>query len=138
LKPLLLDTGVIVAWLDRSEHYHAHCVRVLEDLEQPLVTCEAVIAESCYLLCTIHGAPETVLANVEQGVFQIPFQLTSAASTIRSILHKYRDVPADLADACLIHLADELETGEILTLDSDFARYRWRRNRPFQPLIPLQ
>jgi predicted nucleic acid-binding protein len=34
-------------------------------------------------------------------------------------------------------MADELETGEILTLDSDFARYRWRRNRAFQLLIPL-
>jgi len=74
---------------------------------------------------------------VEQGIFQIPFQLSRAAASIRSVLRKYRDVPADFADACLIHLADELDTGEILTLDSDFVRYRWRRNRPFQMLIPL-
>jgi predicted nucleic acid-binding protein len=137
VKPVLLDTGVIVALLDRSERYHARCVRVLESLEQPLATCEAVIAESCYLLRGIPGAPETVLANVEQGIFQIPLQLNRAAASIRAILRKYRDVPADFADACLIHLADELDTGEILTLDSDFARYRWRRNRAFQLLIPL-
>ena len=137
MKPVLLDTGVIVALLDRSERYHARCVRVLESLEQPLATCEAVIAESCYLLRGLHGAPETVLANVEQGIFQIPLQLNRAAASIRAILRKYRDVPADFADACLIHLADELDTGEILTLDSDFARYRWRRNRAFQLLIPL-
>ena len=137
MKPVLLDTGVIVALLDRSERYHARCVRVLESLEQPLATCEAVIAESCYLLRGLHGAPETVLANVEQGIFQIPLQLNRAAASIRAILRKYRDVPADFADACLIHLADELDTGEILTLDTDFARYRWRRNRAFQLLIPL-
>jgi len=137
VKRVLLDTGVIVALLDRSERYHARCVQALESLEQPLATCEAVIAESCYLLRTIPGAAETVLANVEQGIFQIPMQLNQAAAPIRAILRKYRDVPADLADACLIHMADELETGEILTLDSDFARYRWRRNRAFQLLIPL-
>ena len=138
MKRAPLDTGVIVALLDRSERYHARCVQALENLEQPLATCEAVIAESCYLLRIIPGAAETVLANVEQGIFQIPMQLNQAAAPIRAILRKYRDVPADLADACLIHLADELDTGEILTLDSDFARYRWRRNRAFQLLIPLK
>ncbi len=138
MKPVLLDTGVIVALLDRSERNHARCVQVLGNLDQPLATCEAVIAESCYLLRGLHGAPETVLANVEQGVFQIPFQLNRAAAVVRSILRKYRDMPSDFADACLIHLADELDTGEILTLDSDFARYRWRRNRTFQMLIPLK
>jgi predicted nucleic acid-binding protein len=138
VKRAPLDTGVIVALLDRSERYHARCVQALENLEQPLATCEAVIAESCYLLRIIPGAAETVLANVEQGIFQIPMQLNQAAAPIRAILRKYRDVPADLADACLIHLADELDTGEILTLDSDFARYRWRRNRAFQLLIPLK
>jgi len=138
VKPVLLDTGVIVALLDRSERYHRPCIRALEALEQPLATCEAVIAESCYLLRGIPGAAETVLANVEQGIFQLPFQLNRAAAPIRSILRKYRDVPVALADACLIHLADELDTGEILTLDNDFARYRWRRNRPFQMLIPLK
>ena len=138
MKSVLLDTGVIVALLDRSEQYHKPCIRALKTLEQPLATCEAVIAESCYLLRRIPGAAEMVLANVEQGVFQIPFQLNRAAAPIRSILRKYRDVPADFADACLIHMADELDTGEILTLDSDFTRYRWRRNRPFQMLIPLK
>ena len=137
MRPVLLDTGVIVALLDRSERHHARCVQALESLDQPLATCEAVIAESCYLLRGLPGAPETVLANVEQGIFQIPFQLNRAAAVIRAILRKYRDLPADFADACLIHMADELETGDILTLDSDFARYRWRRNRAFQMLIPL-
>jgi len=53
-------------------------------------------------------------------------------------MRKYRDIPADFADACLIHLADQLGTGDILTLDSDFKHYRWRRNRSFHLLIPLE
>lgn len=138
MKPVLIDTGVIVALLDRSERRHAQCVTIMEGLEQPLVTCEAVIAESSYLLRGLPGAPETVLQNVERGVFQIPFQLSRSAAPVRSIMRKYRDLPADFADACLIHLAEELSTGDILTLDGNFQLYRWRRNRPFHLLVPLE
>ena len=138
MKPVLVDTGVIVALLDRSERHHARCVTLMEGLERPLVTCEAVIAESCYLLRRFPGAPETVLQNVERGVFQIPFQLSRSAAPVRSIMRKYRDLPADFADACLIHLAEELNTGDILTLDGDFQLYRWRRNRPFHLLVTLE
>ena len=137
MKPVLVDTGVIVALLDRSEKRHARCVTVLEGLERPLVTCEAVIAESCYLLRGLPGASETVLQNVERGVFQIPFQLSRSAAPVRTIMRKYRDLPADFADACLIHLAEELNTEDILTLDGDFQLYRWRRNCPFHLLITL-
>jgi predicted nucleic acid-binding protein len=137
VKPALLDTGVIVALLDRSEKCHARCVTVLQGLKQPLVTCEAVIAESCYLLRGLPGASETVLQNVERGIFQIPFQLSHSAAPVRSIIRKYRDLPADFADACLIHLADQLNAEDILTLDGDFKLYRWRRNRRFNLLTPL-
>jgi predicted nucleic acid-binding protein len=137
VKPVLVDTGVIVALLDRSERSHVRCVTVVEGLERPLVTCEAVIAESCYLLRSLPGAPEMVLQNVERGVFHIPFQLSRSAAPVRNIMRKYRGLPADFADACLIHLADELNTEDILTLDGDFKLYRWRRNRPFHLLVPL-
>ncbi len=135
MKPTLLDTGVIVGLLDRSEAYHDRCVRALEGLEGPLVTCEAVIAESCYLLRGLPGAADVVLENVERGIFQIPFQVSRAAPLVRALMRKYRDLPADFADVCLIQLADELNTGDILTLDQDFESYRWRRTRPFRLLV---
>jgi predicted nucleic acid-binding protein len=99
------------------------------------VTCEAVVAEACYLLRRLRGAPNAVLANVERGVFQVPFHLDSAVGAIRALMKRYASVPMDLADACLVQLADMLETGAILTLDSDFEVYRWRRRRPFEFLV---
>jgi predicted nucleic acid-binding protein len=110
----------------------------VERLQRPLVTCEAVIAESCYLLRGMPGAAETVLENVERGVFQVPFQLSQSAAPVRLLLRKYRDLPADFADACLIYLAEQFNTGDILTLDRDFNTYRWRRNRPFHLLVELE
>lgn len=128
---------MIVGLLDRTEKYHAQCMAAIEGLDQPLVTCEAVIAESCYLLRKFPGAAGAVLENVEQRVFQLPFQLTQSANEIKAIMRKYRTMPADFADACLVHLADILDTSSILTLDSDFLSYRWRRTRHFELLIPL-
>jgi predicted nucleic acid-binding protein len=137
VKPVLLDTGVVVALLDRSGRYHVRCADAVGELERPLITCEAVIAESCYLLRRLPGAAETILENVARGIFHIPFQLSQSAGPVGTILRKYRDQPADFADACLIHLADQLNTGEILTLDRDFMQYRWRKTRRFDLLIDL-
>ncbi len=136
MKPVLLDTGVIVALLQGEPPHYEECVRAVSSLARPLVTCEAVITESCHILRRFPGAPEAVLANLEQGEFEIPFALSEAAYEVRAIMRKYRDIPASFADACLIHMADELDSGDILTLDSDFVSYRWRRKRPFELLIP--
>jgi len=138
VKPVLLDTGVIVALLDRSEKFHQVCAEVVGELEAPLITCEAVIAESCYLLRNLAGAPEAVVENVAAGVFQVPFQLSREAVGLKQVLRKYRDRKIDLADACLIRLAEEFETADILTLDRDFAVYRWSRNKPFRILLALK
>jgi predicted nucleic acid-binding protein len=137
VKPVLIDTGAIVALLDRSERHHAACVETLGRLTAPLVTCEAVIAESCYLMRRLPGAAEAVLENVATGVFGIPFDLRAVAPQIQRILRKYRDQEIDLADACLIHLAGEVRSGEILTLDSDFEVYRWGTNRRFERLLAV-
>ena len=138
MKPVLLDTGVIVALLDRSEKFHHACAEALRELEDPLITCEAVIAESCYLLRNLPGAPEAVIENVAAGTLQIPFQLSPEAVAVKQVLRKYRDHKIDLADACLIRLAEEFETAEILTLDKDFSDYRWSRNKPFRILPALK
>jgi uncharacterized protein len=138
LRAILLDTGVIVALLDRTERRHADCAEAIEEAAAPLVTCEAVIAESCYLLRRLTGAAEAILENVRTGVFQIPFQLTQAAAPIQRLFRKYRDREMDLADACLVHLAGELQTGDILTLDRDFEVYRWGTNKPFHLLLKNQ
>jgi uncharacterized protein len=138
VKPVLLDTGVIVALLDRNERFHERSKMAVEASgAAPLVTCEAVIAESCFLLRRIAGAPEAVLDNVQQGVFRIPFQLSESVVEVRRLMQKYRDRLADFADVCLIHLANQLHSGDILTLDRDFEIYRWGGKNRFHVLVSL-
>lgn len=71
------------------------------------------------------------------GVFQIPSRLVDRAAYVGRLLKKYHDVPMDLADAGLVDLADQVDTDQILTLDSDFEIYRWRSRRKFKLLVDL-
>lgn len=133
--PVLLDASVIVALFHRREEHHARCAAFFQDFNRPLVTCEPVITESCFLLRRSFGSVDAVLANIESGTFQIPLQLEESASRVRFLMQKYKDIPASLADACLIKLAEDQNTGDILTLDRDFRSYRWGRNRAFRLLL---
>ncbi len=141
MNPILLDTSMIVGLLDRTDAGHRLCVDALElpDLVyRPMVTCEAVVSESCFLLSPVAGAAEKVLQNLEQGMFQIGFQLAAHAGAIENLMRTHADTPIDFADACLIQMAEELNTGDILTLDGDFNHYRWRKTRHFNLLIPIE
>jgi predicted nucleic acid-binding protein len=135
VNPILLDTGVIVALFDSTDQFHRLCDESTAHLTQPLVTCEAVITEACFLLRKCPDAIHAILENIERDIFQLPFQLSHSAAAVQAIRTKYADLPASLADACLVQLADELDTGQILTLDNHFDQYRWRRNKPFELLI---
>jgi len=79
VKPALLDTGVIVALLDRSEKFHQACADVGPPNARPADYLRAVIAESCYLLRSLPGAPEAVLDKRRRGHFPNPFQLSRDA-----------------------------------------------------------
>ncbi len=132
MKPVLVDTGFLVAAYNKRDPYHSICVKTYGQLENPLVTCEPVVAEAVYLLRFVSNAADDILASVEDQILEVSFELSKSTAQVRQIMKKYRDIPADFADACLIQMADELDTGDILTLDSDFKHYRWRRNKPFR------
>ncbi len=126
-----------MALLDRSEQHHQECVEVVSAVAAPLITCEAVIAESCYLLRSLDNAGAAVVENVDRGIFQIPYRLSGNAGGVIKLMRKYADTPMDFAEACLVDMASDFQTGRILTLDADFRVYRWGRNRPFELLLAI-
>ena len=135
--PVLADSSFFVALFNDREQGHTRCKSACNSFAGPLFTAESCITEALHLLGHARAAVEAILANVRQGALVVPFRLGDCASDIASLMSKYADTPCDFADACLIHMAGELKTGDILTLDSDFKHYRWRRTRRFNLLIPL-
>jgi predicted nucleic acid-binding protein len=137
MTSVLADSSFFVALYNKREFAHDRCVEAYESLKVPLSTCEACVTEALHLLGHSGAAVASILASLDAGSIAIPFRAAEHALPLLDLMRKYRDTPADFADACLIHMANELNTGDILTLDSDFRHYRWSRNRRFRLLVPL-
>jgi predicted nucleic acid-binding protein len=133
MKPVLLDTGFIVALLDRSENFHKTCARAVREVQAPLVTCEPSL-QRVAICCGTYRARRWDDRKHRSWDFPNSFQLSRDALGVKQVLRKYKDRKIDLAGACLIRLADQFGTGDILTLDRDFAIYRWGKNKSFRML----
>lgn len=121
---LLLDTGPWVALHCRDDRHHTWAREQFASHPGPFLTCEAVVAETCFLLVRGGFDPAKALALVERGVVQIAMSLHDEMASVRALFERYDNVPASLADACLIRLAELYEPSRVLTLDSDFHVYR--------------
>jgi predicted nucleic acid-binding protein len=136
-EPVLADSSFLVALFNEREQGHIRCKAAYNTFAGPLFTSESCITEALHLLDHAEAAVEVILTNVQQGALVVPFRLGDCVTEIAYLMSKYSDTPCDFADACLIAMADQLNTGDIFTLDSDFRHYRWRRTRAFHMLIPL-
>jgi uncharacterized protein len=133
---LLLDTGAFVALVDRDEKLHDDCVAALEQWTGPVVTTEAVLTETLYLVGPGWRAQKACLEFILRGAFQLVPSSVKSLQRVTVLMEKYRNVPMDFADATLAVLAEELETDWVFTLDRrGFSTYRMHRNRAFQ-IIP--
>lgn len=121
---LILDTGPLVALLNRRDKHHGWAAEQWSLAAPPLLTCEAVIAEACFLVQPFAGAQTAVLNLIARDVLDLSFQLAAESTAISRLLNKYRNVPMSLADACLVRMAELHADGVVLTLDSDFSIYR--------------
>lgn len=132
---ILLDTGPLVALISKNDSEHERARRIFAGCESPFRTCEAVIAEACFLTGKIHPAgPAEVLALGPKGLYEIALSLKDHWTAVEALLKKYQSRPVSLADACLIYCAELHKEARILTFDSDFTIYRWARNRRFEPI----
>ena len=132
---VLLDTGPLVAFLSKGDAMHARARTLFGSCVPPFRTCEAVIAEACFLMRQVHpDAPAEVLGLGRKGVYELGLSINAHWDALERLLRKYKNRPMSLADACLVRCAELHDEPRILTFDADFAVYRWRRTRPFQIL----
>jgi uncharacterized protein len=133
---MLLDTGAFVALVDRDEKLHGDCVAALESWTGPVVTTEAVLTETLYLVGPQWRAQKACLEFVLRGAFHLVPSSAKSLQRVAVLMERYRNVPMDFADATLVVLGEELGTDWIFTLDRrGFSTYRMNRNRAFR-IIP--
>lgn len=130
---VVVDTGPIVAWLDADDQHHAWVKAQFSRLRPPLLTCEAVLTEACFLISRSGADAGTVIQLVEHGVLNVVQLFDIEAPSVRRLMRRYENVPMSLADACLVRLVELTSQSTLFTLDSDFQIYRQKGRR----LIPL-
>jgi len=133
---IIIDTSPLVSFIDKSDNFHLWTVKTWKKLCPPLLTCEAVIAESCFLLQNVHGGESAILSLLEAEVIKIPFNLTEEVTEIKQLMKQYQSVPMSLADACLVRMSELIRGSSVVTLDSDFRIYRQYKNQVIPVIMP--
>jgi len=133
---ILMDTGPLVASLNRRDQYHSWTRDRLGELAPPLFTCEAVLAEACFLLRAIPGGSTAVLNLVERGVLRVEFEVSTHVKSLAVLMAKYSNIPISLADACLVRMSELCEQSVLLTFDRDFLLYRRHGRQTIPVLMP--
>lgn len=132
-RVVLVDTGPLVALLCRDDRHHAWVRERFAEIAPPLLTCEAVLAEADHLVRRGGARGGAVVELVRRGVVRVALELAHELESITAIQERYRDVPASLADACLVRLSEIHDDCRVMTFDSDFRVYR-RRGREVVPV----
>ena len=134
VKVVIIDTGAIVAALCKRDEHHAWARRAMESMENPCLTCEAVVSESFFLLEKAREGNDRLCAMLERGLIQVDYSIQEHLPETLRLIRQYRDTPMSFADACLVRMVDTHSGASIWTTDQDFRIYR-RRGKHEIPVI---
>jgi predicted nucleic acid-binding protein len=127
----IADTGFLVAFANRSDDYHEWAVGLAARVTEPLLTCEAVLAEAAFHLESV----PLVLAMVEERLLTLAFDCTDHLPQLKALAARYADRKPDLADLCLIRMSELYPRHSVITVDRDDFRVYRRNKREAIPLI---
>lgn len=128
----LIDTGVILALLDRRDAWHLACKEAYDASDLPLLTTEAVLTEAFHLVERTSSDFESIWLLLASGAIRMAPIQDGELSQIHLLMTKYQDRPMDFADATLVHVAERESLSVILTVDhDDFETYRIGGNKKF-------
>jgi uncharacterized protein len=133
---VLVDTGPLVALLDRDSEHHGWVQSRITDMPAPMLTCEPVLTEACYLARRLRGGAHAVLRLFEQGAVRLAFDLADNLVLVSTLMQRYADIPMSVADACLVRMSEIVAESVVFTLDSDFRTYRRHRRQHIPLLFP--
>lgn len=127
----IADTGFVVAFARRNDQHHDWATSVAKGLTEPLLTCEAVLAESAFHL----ESSSYVLSLLHDELLRIAFDCNRNLEQLAELAERYQDRKPDLADLCLIRMSEIYPRHTVFTVDeNDFRVYR-RNKREAMPLL---
>jgi len=129
----IADTGFVVAFARRNDQHHRWAVDVARGITEPLLTCEAVLAESAFHL----ESSSYVLSLLQDEMLRLAFDCNRNVEQLAELAERYRERKPDLADLCFIRMSELYPRHTILTVDeSDFRVYRRHKRETIPILCP--
>ena len=134
----LVDTGAILALLDRNDRWHSRYAAAIRQLRLPLLTSEAVLTELFRLVGDSRREVEAAWKFVRSGALVLGTIEDTEMHYLQTLMARYWDRPMDFADATLVFLAKRESIRTILTVDhADFATYLIEGKRRFR-VLPVE
>jgi predicted nucleic acid-binding protein len=134
----LIDTGAILALLDRTDRWHQPYVDAFQHLRLPLITSEAVLTELFHLVGGNRRETEAAWKFLRSGAVALVAIGDLELHDVHALMSRYWDRPMDFADATLVHLAKRESLATVFTVDhSDFETYRIEGRRRFR-VLPMK
>jgi len=135
MNKILIDSGPLIALFDSSDKYHQKTVLFIKESNSSLITTIASITETLHLLDFNRNAQLDFIEWIMRGGVEIEDISNSDFRRIRELTEKYRDLPMDFADSCLVYLAEKLGIHTIATIDRDFSIYRIQGETAFKTIL---
>jgi predicted nucleic acid-binding protein len=129
----IADTGFIVAFGNQGDHHHAWAIDIAKNITEPLITCEAVLAEATFHL----GSSSYVLSLLRNDLLCLGFDLTRNLEQLMELARRYEDRRPNLADLCVIRMSELYPRYTVITVDeSDFRMFRRNKREAIPILCP--
>jgi len=119
-----------------TDEHHTWARDQFSLLETPLLICEPVLTEACYLIEKRGSEPRRLVQKVADGTVKIALEVASEVKAICALMDRYRAVPMSLADACLVRMAELYDDSMLLTIDRDFLIYRKQGRQVIPTFMP--
>ncbi len=132
MKKIIIDSGPLIALFDSSDIFHHQSVEFVKANKYPLITTIASITEVLHLLDFNRNAQIDFLEWISRGGVEIYKIQNEDFDRLKQLTEKYRDLPMDFADSCLVYLAEQLSINTIATIDRDFTIYRIKGRKKFK------
>jgi uncharacterized protein len=116
---LVLDTGVVLASLDRSEPRHVDCRQLIDRTDDRVVVPAPILCELDHLIHTRLGplAMPRFLRRVRHGELEMEqLELADLDRTIE-LMERYADLDVGFVDAAVLAIVERLNEPKLATLD---------------------
>lgn len=131
----LVDTGALLALLDRNDRWHRLCVKTFPNLRLPLITSEAMLTELFHLVGDSRHEMEAAWRLVRSGAILLAPIDNAELPALHAQMSRYADRPMDFADATLVYLAKREGISTVFTVyHAEFDTYRIEGRRRFRVL----